>query len=90
MRRQPGHERTVRLLTAQLEAIASASERLPSIAASHAASSLEPYVQRAAVATRNAVELELLTSEEAGAIWAAVARRHPGARWAKDGPSLAA
>ena len=79
------HDRTVRLLTGQLEVIATAGERSP-----RRCRDLEPYVQRAAAATRNAVQLELLTSEEAGAIWASVARRHPSALWAKDGPCVAA
>jgi hypothetical protein len=86
MTRRPAHDRTVRLLEAQLEAIASAGERLHEAGARR----LERHVRRAAVATRHAVELELISREEAGAIWEGVARRHPGARWAQDGPSLAA
>jgi hypothetical protein len=78
------HDRTVRLLRGQLEAIAAACERSPS-----RDRDLEPYVQRARAATRNAVRLELLSSEEAGAIWAAVAVRHPTAVWAQDGPCVA-
>ena len=68
--------RTVRLLSAQLEALAIASERAP-----RRRHDLKPYVERAVTATRNAIELHLLSPEEAGAIWADVAGRHPGAHW---------
>jgi hypothetical protein len=90
MRVDTGHDRTVRLLTAQLEAIAAASELLPAGAASYASPKLEQYVQRAAAATRNAVSLELITDEEASDIWAAVMRRHPDALHRAGWPSLAA
>lgn len=83
MQRELSHDRTVRMLAALLEAIAVASERAPA----HGRD-LEPHVQRAAAATRNAVRLELITGSEAGAIWGAVARRHPGVRWAAQGPTL--
>jgi hypothetical protein len=85
MSERPNHDRTIRLLTARLETIAAATERSP-----RRVCDLEPHVRRAAAATRNAVRLELLTPEEAGEIWAAVASRHPHALWAKDGPSVAA
>jgi hypothetical protein len=70
--------RTARLLEARLEALAVASER-----------SLEgerPFNRQilgVAAATRHAVELELLSSEEAGSIWASVAGRHPAAHWCR-------
>ncbi len=79
------HDRTVRLLAAQLEAIATTSERAPG-----RSRDLEPLVARARAATRHALRLELITSEEAGAIWAEVARRHPGVRWAQESSAAAA
>jgi hypothetical protein len=79
------HDRTVRLLETRLEALARVSER--PLAASE---SLEPGVLRAAAATRHAIELELLSLEEAGEIWAQVARRHPRATWCRRGFDLAA
>ncbi len=80
------HDRTVRLLAARLEEIAVACDRSPA-----RAFELERRVLGAAAATRHAVELELLSAEEAGAIWASVAERHPAARWARDRlPLLAA
>jgi hypothetical protein len=85
MRDGPKHDRTVRLLTAQLEAIAVVGERRPV-----QPSDLDPYVQRTAAATRNAVRLSIITSEEAEAIWTAVAQRHPATPWARLGPLLAA
>lgn len=79
------HDRTVRLLEMRLEALALASERRPA-----AQRRLERQIVATVTATRHAVALELLTVEEAGAIWADVARRHPSARWCADGPELAA
>jgi hypothetical protein len=84
MRDHGSRDRTRRLLTAQLETIARASER-----AAAQRRDLEPHVERAAAATRNAVLLELLTPEEARAIWAGVASRHPGVLRARDWPSVA-
>jgi phage tail sheath gpL-like len=79
------HDRIVRLLEVRLEALARASER--SLAGS---GSLESDVLRAAVATRHAIELDLLSLAEADAIWAEVARRHPGAAWCRRRFDLAA
>ncbi len=79
------HDRTARLLEVRLEALARASER--SLAGS---GSLEPDVLRAAVATRHAIELELLSLDEADSFWAEVARRHPGAAWCHRRVELAA
>jgi hypothetical protein len=79
------HDRTVRLLAAKLEEIAIASERRPVRGIE-----IERGILRAAAATRNAVELELLSADEAGAIWADVAARHPGTPWPGSGPLLAA
>lgn len=80
------HDRTVRLLELRLEALADVSERSLS-----GARPLDRRVLAAEAATRHAVELELLSREEAGRIWAAVARRHPGVRWCQSGcPGLAA
>lgn len=67
------HDRTVRLLSTRLETLAVVAERSP-----RAVRELEPSILRAAVATRNAVALDLLSREEAGAIWSEVADRHPG------------
>ena len=79
MATHPRHDRTVRLLEARLEALAVVSER--------AAGDGRPYdrhILGAAAATRHAVALHLLSPEEAGAIWAGVARRHPRASWCRD------
>jgi hypothetical protein len=79
------HDRIARLLEVRLEALARLSER--SLAGSRP---LEPDVLRAAVATRHAIELELLSSGEADEIWAEVARRHPDAAWCRRRFDLAA
>jgi hypothetical protein len=81
----PRHDRTVRLLTARLEALAAASLRSPA-----GERALDRHILATRAATRHAVALELLTREEADAIWASVARRHPGAQWCAGGPRLAA
>jgi hypothetical protein len=81
---RPDHTRTIRLLEARLEVLAIASERVPS-----GGQRLEPAVRGVEVATRHAVRLDLLSPEEAGSIWAGVARRHPGVTWCRGGPSLA-
>lgn len=78
------HDRTVRLLEARLEALAVASDRVP-----RGERGLDREIVAAAVATRHAVELEILSSEEAGAIWSAVARRHPAAAWCRASPLAA-
>ena len=79
-------DRTVRLLEAELEALAGVSER--SLAG---ARSLEPRVLALEAATRHAVALGLLAPSEARAVWAALAERHPGVRWCRDGcPDVAA
>lgn len=79
------HERTVRLLEARLEVLASASERSPTGERRY-----DHQIHGVAAATRHAVALELISSEEAGAIWAAVAKRHPRAGWCSAWPRLAA
>ena len=80
------HDRTVRLLETRLEILADISER--SLSGPRA---LECQILALEAATRHAVELELLSQEEAGAIWTAVARRHPSVRWCQTGcPGLAA
>ena len=81
----PHHDRTVRLLEAQLEALAGASERSLS-----GPGRFHRQVLAVEAATRHAVALELLSPEEAGAIWAGVARRHPRVGWCGCGPKLAA
>ena len=79
------HVRTARLLEAKLETLALASARVAS-----AERSFDVQILSARAATRHAVRLELLSPEEAGAIWADVASRHPGAGWCSFGPGLAA
>jgi hypothetical protein len=79
------HNRTMRLLEARLEALAFASERAPV-----SARRFERQIVAAVAATRHAIALELITSEEAGALWAGVAKRHPAATWCQAGPGLAA
>ncbi len=78
MTRHERHDRTVRLLEARLEALARISE-----CSLVGARPFDEAVLRAAAATRHAIALELLTPEEAGEIWAEVARRHPCAPWSK-------
>jgi hypothetical protein len=78
------HDRTVRLLEARLEALAVVSAR-----ARRAERDLDREIVAAAAATRHAVQLEILSSEEAGAIWTAVAERHPAAAWCRTGPLAA-
>jgi hypothetical protein len=79
------HDRTVRLLEARLEALAAASERAP-----RGERRFDREIVGAVAATRHAIALQLLTAAEADAIWAVVARRHPGAGWCRGGPRLAA
>jgi hypothetical protein len=79
------HERTVRLLEGRLEALAAVSERSPLGELRY-----EQQIIATLAATRHAVALELITSEEAGAIWGDVAARHPLAGWCRSGPGLAA
>jgi hypothetical protein len=79
------HDRTVTLLAARLETIALAVERR-----AERNPHLESHVLRAAMATRNAVLLELISPEEADCIWAEAAERHPAVSWVRHGPSLAA
>jgi hypothetical protein len=78
------HDRTVRLLEARLEALAFASARVP-----RGARDLDREIVAAAAATRHAVALEILSSDEAGAIWFAVAERHPAASWCRSSPLAA-
>jgi hypothetical protein len=70
-------ERTERLLTGRLDELACTLER-PG-AATHSAARL---LELASVATQHAVELRLLSSERAAAIWDAAASRHPVLRTA--------
>lgn len=84
MATHPRHERTVRLLEARLEALAVVSERAP-----RGERPYDRHILGAAAATRNAIALQLLSPEEAGAIWAGVARRHPAASWCRQAPAFA-
>jgi hypothetical protein len=79
------HERTLRLLEARLEALAVVTERAPG-----GARRFDRQIDGVFAATRHAVALEIISSDEAGAIWAAVAQRHPGAGWCQTPPRLAA
>jgi hypothetical protein len=84
--RQGHHDRTVRLLEARLEALAAVTERSLSGPRPVAA-----QILALEAATRHAVQLRVLSSDEAGAIWASVAERHPSVGWCQAGcPSLAA
>lgn len=79
------HDRTIRLLEARLEALAVASERRP-----RGEQRLDREIVATIAATRHAVALALISTDEADAVWAAVARRHPHARWCRLGPQIAA
>jgi hypothetical protein len=79
------HERTLRLLETRLEWLAALCERTPSGARRY-----DREIVGVAAATKHAVALALITNEEAGAVWADVARRHPHASWCTEGPGLAA
>jgi hypothetical protein len=79
------HDRTLRLLEARLEVLASASER-----ALRGEVRYEREIIATAAATRHAIALDLITSEEAGSVWRDVADRHPQAGWCRTGPELAA
>lgn len=72
------------MLEARLEGLACVCERSPTTTRL-----LERQVTAVAAATRRAVELELLSAEEATAVWAAVALRHPLAEWCRSGPLAA-
>ena len=79
-----GHERTVRLLEARLELLASIGERCPATERR-----FDAHVDAVAEATQRAIELEVLTPAEAAAVWATVAGRHPNALWCADHPRAA-
>jgi hypothetical protein len=73
--------RTARLLEARLEALALFSE--------HSLEGERPFDRQilgVEAATRHAVALDLLSPQQADAIWAGVARRHPDARWCHAWP----
>jgi hypothetical protein len=78
------HDRTVRLLAARLDSLAVASIRSPGGERVY-----RDHILAAVAATRHAVALELLTVEEAGAIWIEVAQRHPEAPWCARVPDFA-
>jgi len=78
--------RTLRLLEGQLEALALVEER--SLSRSHR---VEHGVLGVEAATRHAVELHVLTPDDARRIWSDVARRHPAVGWCQRGcPGIAA
>jgi hypothetical protein len=78
--RQRHHERTARLLEARLEALAGVTERSLS-----GPRPVDRQIIALEAATRHAVELRLLSRDEAGAIWASVAERHPSVGWCRRG-----
>ncbi|MGI8606005.1 MAG: hypothetical protein ACR2L0_02455 [Gaiellaceae bacterium] len=80
MGRHPRHGRTARLLETRLEALARACER-----SSTPQAGFDEHVLGVAAATRHAVALDLLSAEEAGAIWAEVRTRPPSAEWCRLG-----
>ena len=61
------------------------------IAADGTATALQTrHILGVVAATRHAVALDLLSPQEAGEIWAGVARRHPDASWChRDAPAFA-
>jgi hypothetical protein len=77
------HDRTVRLLAARLETLAVASVRSPGGERAY-----RDHILAAVAATRHAVALDLISPDEAGAIWTQVARRHPEAQWCGQAPDL--
>ena len=78
--------RTLRLLESRLEALAAAEERSLS-----GARRVEHAVLAAEAATRHAVALHVLSSDDAQRVWAEVASRHPHVPWCQRGcPGLAA
>ena len=78
------HDRTVRILAARLETLAVASIRSPGGERVY-----RDHILAAIAATRHAVALELISPEEAGAIWMEVARVHPEAQWCGTAPDFA-
>jgi hypothetical protein len=70
------HERTLRMLEARLETLALVSEH--SLTGGR---SVYGRLLGAAAATKHAVELDLLSAEEAGRVWMEVAIRHPDVHW---------
>jgi hypothetical protein len=78
------HERTVRLLADRLETLAVASIRCPGGQRAY-----RDHILAAVAATRHAIALDLLSTEEAGAVWAQVAKKHPEADWCATAPDLA-
>jgi hypothetical protein len=73
------HDRTLRLLEARLEGLAEACERSP-----RGERRYEREIAAATAATRHAIDLGLISADEAGAVWAAVSGRHPAAGWCRE------
>ena len=78
------HDRTVRLLAARLESLAVASIRSPGGERVY-----RDHILAAVAATRHAVALDLISPEEACAIWTDVAHNHPEAQWCATAPDFA-
>jgi hypothetical protein len=74
------HDRAVRLLAARLDVVAGMTERSLS-----GERRVETQVLALEAATRHAVELDLLTREEASALWSEAAERHPTVPWCRHG-----
>lgn len=66
-------ERATRILEARLEQLAAAADRTSATGAGL----LQRRVELARAATEHAVELGLLTRDEADSLWADAERRHP-------------
>ena len=78
------HDRTLRLLAAELEAVSRAGAR------GSARCDLESRVLRLAAATRNAVDLGVISADEADRLWASAIDRDPLIGATRPGPPLAA
>ena len=79
------HDRTIRLGVARGAALAAVSAGWP-----RGVPRGDREMVAAVAATRHAVALALISTDEADAVWASVARRHPHARWCGLGPQVAA
>jgi hypothetical protein len=75
MRGESRSERTARLLSQRLEDLAETLER-----SGASTKSVGRLIELASVATLHAVQLDLISAENAGSIWDGVERRHPALR----------
>jgi hypothetical protein len=79
MNERARHDRTLRLLEARLESLAEACDR-----SARGELRFEREIAAAVAATRHAIDLGLISTEEAGAVWSAVSGRHPAAAWCRS------